>query len=71
MNFSGAPFLRGLSTFLEIHVARLRQAWRDNDRGASAVELAVIAAVLIAISIALLAVIKTFVTTESSKIKAP
>jgi hypothetical protein len=49
-------------------VARLQVALRDKDRGASAVELAVITAVILGIAIALLLVIKTFVTTESATI---
>ncbi|HEU5418434.1 MAG TPA: hypothetical protein VFV41_12155 [Streptosporangiaceae bacterium] len=59
----------GLSrTFLHVHLERLRTAAREQDRGASAVELAVITAVILGIAIALLVVIGNFVTGESSKI---
>lgn len=59
----------GLSrTFLHVHLERLRSAAREQDRGASAVELAVITAVILGIAIALLVVIGNFVTGESSKI---
>jgi Flp pilus assembly pilin Flp len=73
MNISGLPgaeaagYLRAL---LGAHAARLRSAVRQRDRGASAVELAVITAVLVAIAIALLAVIKTFVTNQSNQINS-
>ena len=57
-----------LRTSLGMSVARLRVALRDKDRGASAVELAVITAVVLGIAIALLVVIQNFVTNESGKI---
>jgi Flp pilus assembly pilin Flp len=57
-----------LKTLLGVHLTRLRTAMADRDRGASAVELAVITAVILAIAFALLAVIKTFVTNESNNI---
>jgi hypothetical protein len=47
---------------------QLRVAARDNDAGASAVELAIITAVILGIAAALLLVIKNFVTTESARI---
>jgi Flp pilus assembly pilin Flp len=55
-------------TFLRLHLERLRSAARDQDRGASAVELAVITAVILGIAIALLVVIGNFVTGESNQI---
>lgn len=59
----------GLSrTFLSDHLERLRSAAREQDRGASAVELAVITAVILGIAIALLVVIGNFVTGESNQI---
>lgn len=54
--------------FLGAHVERLRAAARERDRGASAVELAVITAVILGIAIALLLVIGNFVTGESNQI---
>jgi hypothetical protein len=57
-----------LRASLGTRVARLRVALREKDRGASAVELAVITAVVLGIAIALLVVIQKFVTNESGKI---
>jgi Flp pilus assembly pilin Flp len=57
-----------LRASLGTRMARLRVALRDQDRGASAVELAVITAVVLGIAIALLIVIQNFVTNESGKI---
>ena len=57
-----------LRASLGMSVARLRVALREKDRGASAVELAVITAVVLGIAIALLVVIQNFVTNESGKI---
>ena len=55
--------------FLGTHGARLRAALADKDRGASAIELAIITAVLVALAAALLLIIKTFVTKEGTKIQ--
>jgi Flp pilus assembly pilin Flp len=57
-----------LRALLETRVAQLHVALSDEDRGASAVELAVITAVVLGIAIALLAVISGFVTKESGLI---
>lgn len=57
-----------LRTVLGIRLTQLRAAARDNDAGASAVELAIITAVILGIAAALLLVIKNFVTTESAQI---
>ena len=60
--------LKYLRASLGTRVSRIRVALRDKDRGASAVELAVITAVVLGIAIALLVVIQNFVTNESGKI---
>jgi hypothetical protein len=57
-----------LRTVLGDRLVRLRAATRDKEAGASAVELAIITAVILGIAAALLLVIKNFVTTESAKI---
>jgi len=57
-----------LRTVLSVRLMRLRAAFRDKDTGASAVELAIITAVILGIAAALLLVIKNFVTTESAQI---
>ncbi|HEX9357705.1 MAG TPA: hypothetical protein VF933_28305 [Streptosporangiaceae bacterium] len=55
-------------TILGGRLARLRVAALEKDAGASAVELAIITAVILGIAAALLLVIKNFVTTESAQI---
>ncbi len=62
---SSYGFLRVL---LAAHTDRFQAARADGDRGASAVELAVITAVILGIAFGLLLVIKTFVTNESNQI---
>jgi hypothetical protein len=57
-----------LRTILSVRLARLREAAGERDTGASAVELAIITAVILGIAAALLLVIKNFVTTESAQI---
>ena len=68
MNSGNYPALSYARALLGAHLAALRAAWRDSDRGASAVELAVITAIILAVAPALLLVIKNFVHTESNKI---
>jgi len=57
-----------LRSVLGVRLAHLRAAARGKDAGASAVELAIITAVILGIAAALLLVIKNFVTTESAQI---
>lgn len=57
-----------LRTILGNRLARIRMAVLVKDAGASAVELAIITAVILGIAAALLLVIKNFVTTESAQI---
>lgn len=59
------PWLRAV---LNRRAAALSAAWREGERGASAVELAVITAVILAVALALLVVIKNFVHAEARKI---
>jgi Flp pilus assembly protein TadG len=61
--------LRGyLTALLGTHRARLAQARARGDAGASAVELAIITAVILAVAVGLLAVIRIFVQDQSSQI---
>jgi hypothetical protein len=53
---------------LGIHLARLRAAVRDGDRGASAVELAFITAGLLIVAGVIYVAIDTFVKTQSNNI---
>jgi CHASE3 domain sensor protein len=57
-----------LAGMLSAHRERFAQARAYGDTGASAVELAIITAVILGIAVALLAVIRIFVTTESGQI---
>ncbi|MFI5064970.1 MAG: hypothetical protein ACHP9Z_13500 [Streptosporangiales bacterium] len=61
--------LNFLWAFLGTRLARLSQARQDADRGASAVELAIITAVIIGIAGIVLAAINFFVTNESNTIR--
>ena len=52
-----------------VHMARLRAAIRDGDRGASAVELAFITAGLLIVAAAIYGAIQVFVNNQSTKIQ--
>jgi Flp pilus assembly protein TadG len=60
------PYLRA---FLGTHATRLRSALRQQDRGASAVELAIITAVLVALAAAILVIIVTFANKQGTAIQ--
>lgn len=62
---SAFGYLRAL---LDRRAGRLARAWRGKDRGASAVELAVITAVILVVALFLLGVITRFVHHEAGKI---
>jgi len=64
----GAEPARYLQLLMNAHTARLRAARNDKDRGASAVELAVITAVLVGLAVAILLVIVNFAKTQSTNI---
>ena len=57
-----------VAAMLSTHRVRFAQARERGDAGASAVELAIITAVILGIAVALLAVIRIFVNDESSQI---
>ena len=57
-----------LAGLLRTHRARFAQARQRGDAGASAVELAIITAVILAVAVGLLAVIRIFVQDQSSQI---
>ena len=65
------PVLVYLRAHLSAHAAALRAARADKDRGASAVELAVITVIILLAAGLLLGVIYAFVKNESKQIKAP
>jgi cytochrome c biogenesis factor len=57
-----------MTALLGVHRTRLTQARDRGDAGASAVELAIITAIVLGIAAALLVVIQTFVNKEQTKI---
>jgi Flp pilus assembly protein TadG len=65
-------YLNETLTYLRValgaSVSRLHGALRNKDRGASAVELAIITAVILVIAGIILAAINAFVTTQAGKI---
>jgi len=69
LNTADTEAARYLSTFLGAHMARLRAALKARDRGASAVELAVITAVLVGLAVAILAIVVTFANKQGTAIQ--
>jgi Flp pilus assembly protein TadG len=65
------PLAAYARAFLGTHMAALRTAWRQQDRGASAVELAVITVIILLAAGLIATVIYNFVSRESSQIQAP
>ena len=63
------PAMGWLRAVLGVHAARLRAAARTGDRGASAVELAVISAVLIGVAILVTKFIIDFVNKQGAAIQ--
>src|SRR5205807_1916939 len=63
-----ADAIRYLNTFLTAHAARLRAAVAGKDRGASAVELAVITAVLVGLAVAILVIVVNFANKQGTAI---
>ncbi|MBO0807695.1 MAG: hypothetical protein J2P32_05260 [Actinobacteria bacterium] len=55
--------------FLGTHMTRLRVALAEKDRGASAIELAVITAVMIIIALLILAAVRAYVTKKANDIQ--
>lgn len=64
----GTELARYVQALTSWHVARLRAAMASRDRGASAVELAVITAVLVGLAVAILIVIVKFADQQSTNI---
>ncbi len=54
--------------FLGGHAARLRTAVRDQDRGASAIELAIITAVLVLLAVFVVTIIYNYARTQANTI---
>jgi Flp pilus assembly pilin Flp len=63
------PVSSYVRAFLGVHLVALRAAWREQDRGASAVELAVITAMILVVAVVLLVAIQHFVRGAAKQIK--
>ena len=64
----GSPPVRYVRAFLGAYAARARGHWADGERGASAVELAIITGVLVVMAVGVLVVILKEVGAGSSNI---
>jgi Flp pilus assembly pilin Flp len=62
------PALRYARSLAGSHLARLSAAWRRRDAGASAIELAIITAILVALAFIVVLVIKAVVTNNCNNI---
>jgi len=63
-----ADRIRYLRALLASRTARLRRAARSSDRGASAIELAIITAVLVGLAVIILTIIYNFATSQANTI---
>jgi hypothetical protein len=68
LKLPGTEAARYVEAFLGVHATKLRAAVREKDRGASAVELAVITAVLVGLAVAILFVVIQFANKQETKI---
>ncbi|MBV9379196.1 MAG: hypothetical protein JOY82_15990 [Streptosporangiaceae bacterium] len=62
------PVAAYVDALLGARIARLRAAARNKDAGASAIELAIITAILVGLAVAVLIVINQVVTTRKNQI---
>lgn len=67
-NFPGYLQIEYSRLLLARHAARLRAAHGQGDRGASAIELAIITAILVGLAVGVLLVVQTVVTSRKSQI---
>ena len=67
-NFPGYLQFEYSRLLLARHGARLRAAHAQGDRGASAIELAIITAILVGLAVGVLLVVQTVVTSRKSQI---
>lgn len=63
------PALAWLRAVIGTHSSRLREALAEGDRGASAIELAIITAVLVALAAFILTIIVTFAKNQGKQIQ--
>jgi hypothetical protein len=68
MNVVGSAGAGQVRAFLAGRTARLRRAVREKDRGASAIELAIITAVLVGLAVLILTIIYNFAQGQANTI---
>lgn len=68
--FPGQVAVGYLRAFLGARLARLSAARRDKDLGASAIELAIITAVVVGLAITVLVIINSVVTSRANQINS-
>lgn len=64
------PFAAYVDALLGVRLTRLRAAARDGEAGASAIELAIITAILVGLAVVVLVVINTIVRNRSNEIQS-
>jgi len=69
MDYFRTIFMPYMTALLGVHRTRLAQARDRGDAGASAVELAIITAIILLVAVGLLAAIQAFVRKEQTKIQ--
>ena len=67
---SGGAVLGYLRAALGMSAARLARARRDSELGASAIELAIITAILVGLAVTVLVIINTVVTSRANQISS-
>jgi hypothetical protein len=65
--YLGLAYLRA---FADTRIARLNDARKRQDLGASAIELAIITAILVGLAVAVLVIINTIVTNRANEINS-
>ncbi len=70
LNSARAPLVDYTRAFIGMHISRLRDAKQRSDAGASAMELAIITAVVVAFAIFVLLAVKTVIDQRSGQIKS-
>jgi Flp pilus assembly protein TadG len=65
---AGMNIAKDLRAILGAHAARMREATREKDRGASAIELAIITAVLVGLAVLILTIIYNFAQGQANTI---
>lgn len=70
MEFPGQAVFGYLRCFLGTRMSRLAEARQNGDRGASAIELAIITAVLVGLAVLVVGIISTVVNNKAQQIQS-